>query len=62
MPDESTVKDRKTAVPAMCRRCDKPFWHDVERWPPPAFCPMCEDLAAASEMTFAQAMDELFDA
>ena len=58
MPDESVSKDKKTSVPVTCRRCGKPHWHKVDELPPPIYCPACT--VTASEMTFAQAMDDLF--
>ena len=61
MPNEETLRDKlKESVPVICRRCGKPHWHKVDEWPPPIYCPACA--ATASEMTFAQAMDELFGA
>ena len=62
MPDESTFQDRKIAMPVTCRRCNKIFW--PKSWERngflPVFCPACE--GETSEVTAAQAMEELFGA
>lgn len=60
MPDEETFRDKKTSVPVACQHCDRTFWHETEKWPPPVLCGACR--AQASGTAFDRAMKELFNA